>query len=92
MKKDRYDDMLVCHIQNVIQDIIVDLISIISKEEKLNIEDFVDKLSSVYELSKTAEFKGQKMENRMREYRQAIEKLGFKRVRTKKTVDKTLKV
>jgi hypothetical protein len=66
-------DVPICHIHNMIQDKCAELINIdnLTQDKVLEIADNILKLSFV------AEEQGQKMENRLRKYRESIEKLGF---------------
>lgn len=70
----------ICHIHNIIQDKCAELVNIedLDKDKVLEIAD------EILQLSFVAEKQGQRMEDRLRKYKESIEKLGF--VRNKKGV------
>jgi hypothetical protein len=73
---EKYKNVPICHLHNIIQDIANDL------ENSNNFsESSLVKLHKITELSIVAEHKGQRMENRLKEYKKMIENLGFKRIK-----------
>ncbi len=73
-KKD-LENTPICHIHNMIQDKCAELINIsdLTSDKVLEIAD------EILQLSFVAELQGQHMEDRLRKYRESIEKLGFTR-------------
>lgn len=74
------DSTPICHINEIIQDMIVEI-----TEELFNTD--LDKakiyklLEETYALSQQAKYCGERMENRLRVYKEGIESLGFKRIK-----------
>lgn len=74
------DSTPICHINEIIQDMIVEI-----TEELFNTD--LDKakiyklLKETYALSQQAKYCGERMENRLRVYKEGIENLGFKRIK-----------
>lgn len=74
------DSTPICHINEIIQDMIVEI-----TEELFNTD--LDKakiyklLEETYALSQQAKYCGERMENRLRVYKEGIENLGFKRIK-----------
>lgn len=74
------DSTPICHINEIMQDMIIEI-----REELFNTD--LDKgkiyklLKEIYELSQQAKYCGEKMENRLRVYKEGIENLGFKRIK-----------
>lgn len=75
--KKELENIPICHIYNIIQDKCSELINIydLNKDKILEIADDILLLSFV------GEEKGQRMEDRLRLYRESIEKLGFVRIK-----------
>ena len=74
------DSTPICHINEIMQDMIIEI-----REELFNTD--LDKgkiyklLKEIYELSQQAKYCGERMENRLRVYKEGIENLGFKRIK-----------
>ncbi len=74
------DSTPICHINEIMQDMIIEI-----REELFNTD--LDKgkiyklLKEIYELSQQAKYCGERMENRLRVYKEGIESLGFKRIK-----------
>ena len=73
--KKELENTPICHIHNIIQDTTKDTLLKTSCD---NLE-LIKALKNIIELSKIAEQQGQKMEDRLRVYKEGIESLGFKR-------------
>lgn len=75
MDKKELESIPICHIHNIIQDKCAELVNIedLDKDKVLEIAD------EILQLSFVAEKQGQRMEDRMRLYKEGIEKLGFAR-------------
>jgi len=74
----------ICHIHNFIQDECIEIMSAIQEspiKDTIKEEIIEQRLAKILYMCKKAEEQGQKMENRLKEYRNAIESLGFKRVK-----------
>lgn len=74
-KKD-LEHIPICHIHNIIQDKCKSIL-----EDTNNYAVIFGIVGDILELSLIAEHKGQKMEDRLKKYRESIEGLGFKRVK-----------
>jgi hypothetical protein len=83
LKNNEYNDIPICHIQNIIQDKIINIVSTIENEAiNDNNKNILCKLcNEIIDLTSIAEDKGQRMENRLKKYRRAVEELGFKRIK-----------
>lgn len=86
MKKDFYPDKTVCSCHLELKKLYKELNKKFTQKGDINFTEFmverekyVDILERMYRLSKSIHYKTTKMEKRLLKYRQAIEKLGFKR-------------
>lgn len=80
----------ICHIHNFIQDECIEIMSAIQEspiKDTIKEEIIEQRLAKILYMCKKAEEQGQKMENRLKEYRNAIEALGFIRAKQKKDDD-----
>lgn len=80
----------ICHIHNFIQDECIEIMSVIQEspiKDTIKEEIIEQRLAKILYMCKKAEEQGQKMENRLKEYRNAIEALGFIRAKQKKDDD-----
>lgn len=68
-------NMPICYIHSMIQDKCTELIN----SDDLSSDQILEIADDILQLSFIAEEQGYKMENRLREYRESIEKLGFER-------------
>lgn len=82
---DRYDKIVddstpICHINEIMQDMIIEI-----REELFNADldraKIYELLKETYALSQQAKYCGERMENRLRVYKEGIESLGFKRIK-----------
>lgn len=74
----------ICHIHNFIQDECADILSSIQEsplKDTIKEEIIEQRIAKILYMSKLAEEQGQKMEDRLKKYRNTIESLGFKRVK-----------
>lgn len=86
MRKDYYPDRTVCNCHLELRNLHKELKKKFTQKSDINFtsfmverEKYVYILEEMYKLSKSIHYKSQKMEKRLLKYRQAIEKLGFKR-------------
>lgn len=70
----------ICHVHNFIQDTCTEILNVL--DNTIKSEQIAIKINKIIYMSKLAEEQGQKMEDRLKEYRKAIEELGF--IRAKK--------
>lgn len=75
MDKKELESIPICHIHNIIQDKCTELVNI----EDLDKDKVLEMADEILQLSFVAESQGQRMEDRMRLYKEGIEKLGFTR-------------
>lgn len=74
----------ICHIHSFIQDecvLIIEEIQELQLNNTVKQEIIEQRIAKILYMCQIAEEQGQKMENRLKEYRNAIESLGFKRVK-----------
>ncbi len=78
----------ICHVHNFIQDECVEIMSAIQEsplKDTIKEEIIEQRIAKILYMSKLAEEQGQKMEDRLKEYRSGIEAMGF--IRAKKMKD-----
>lgn len=71
------EDMGLCEIHDYISK---DIEDVLENLDLLHYESEIKRLDTCLDLLKIAKQKGQSMEDRLKDYRRAIERLGFKRV------------
>ena len=88
MKKDFYPDRTICSLQMELKKKYKDLIKEFKSPVDINYISFtierdryMSELEEMYKISKSIHYKATRMEKRLLKYRQAIEKLGFKRMK-----------
>jgi len=77
INKEDLENIPICHIHNIIQDKCAELVNI----DDFNKDKVLELANDILELSFIAEDMGQRMENRLREYKESIEALGFERIK-----------
>lgn len=80
----------ICHVHNFIQDECVEIMSAIQEspiKDTIKEEIIEQRIAKILYMCQKAEEQGQKMEDRLKEYRNAIEALGFIRAKQKKDDD-----
>ena len=75
VNKKELESTPICHIHNIIQDKCAELVNI----EDLDRDKVLEIADEILQLSFMAESQGQRMEDRLRKYKESIEKLGFVR-------------
>lgn len=78
------DNTPICHVHNFIQDECIEIMSAIQEspiKDTIKEEIIEQRLAKILYMCKIAEEQGQRMENRLKKYKEGIESLGFKRVK-----------
>lgn len=73
------DDTTICYKHNTIKYLCTEIIKKFKKGNAV-IEDIIPKIQEILLNATEAKKQGQRMENRLKKYRNSIEKLGFTRV------------
>jgi hypothetical protein len=70
----------ICHLHNFIQDTCHEILDLL--DDSIRSEQIAKKVSSILFMTAHAAKQGQKMEDRLRVYREGIENMGFKRIKS----------
>lgn len=85
--KEKYKNMPICHAHDIIRDLACEIkyIGETLQYDRSAIDEQISKLigctEKILEIANYATDRGQRMEDRLKEYRSKIEKLGFKRIK-----------
>lgn len=77
-EKNKNEDVPICHMQNIISDLATEAISKLT-DENFSKYEVIQALMKIRSWATMAEVQGQKMEDRLKKYKNSIESLGFVR-------------